>query len=113
MPGSLRSDEWEMGTSSVRVELTSWLGRYFGAERGGRAVVEREVADAATVKDLLEDLSSHNREFRDVLFDPGTGRMGRYMTVVLNGRLLELAGGLETELKPGDTVLLMAALAGG
>ena len=113
MPKSSRSDEREAGTSSVRVEVMSWLGRYFGAERRGHVVLEREMADGATVKDLLEEISSHNQEFRDVLFDSSTGRPGRYMTIVLNGRLLELAGGLETRLKPGDTILLMAALAGG
>ena len=99
--------------SSVCVEVMPWLSRYFGAEHHGHVVLEREVADGATVKDLLEEISSHNPEFRDVLFDVGTGRPGRYMTIVLNGRLLELAGGLETKLNPGDTILLLAALAGG
>ena len=106
-------EERQMGTIGVRVELMSWLSRYFGAERSGSVVIEREVADGATVKDLLEELSSDNEEFRDILFDSSTGRLGGYMTVALNGRLLELAGGLETKLKPGDTILLMAAIAGG
>ena len=99
--------------SRVRVEVMPWLSRYFGNGGRSRVVLERELTDGDTVKDLLEMLSLHNREFRDVLFDPGTGRPGRYMTIVLNGRLLELAGGLETKLKHGDTILLMAALAGG
>ena len=99
--------------SSVRVEVMPWLSRYFGAEHHGHVVLEREVADGTTVKELLEEISSHNREFRDVLFDSSTGRPGRYMTIVLTGRLLELTGGLETKLKPGDTILLLAALSGG
>ena len=99
--------------STVRVELMSWLSRYFGAERRGSVVLEKEMANGATVKDLLEELSSDNQEFRDILFDSSTGRPGGYMTIILNGRLLELAGGLETKLKSGDTILLMAALAGG
>jgi len=102
-----------MGTSAVRVELMSWLSRYFGAERSGSLVIEREVTDGATVKDLLEELSSDNQELRDILFDSNTGRPGGHMTIALNGRLLQLAGGLETKLKPGDTIVLMAALVGG
>ena len=103
----------ETGMSNVSVEVMPWLSRYFGTGHQGRVVLEREMPDGATVKDLLEEISSQNREFRDVLFDLRTGRPGRFMTIVLNGRLLELAGGLETKLKPGDTILLMAALAGG
>ena len=105
--------EAEVSVSSVRVEVMPWLSRYFGDEGRTRIVLERELTDGETVKDLLEKLSLHSREFREVLFDPGTGRPGRYMTIVLNGRLLELAGGLETKLKHGDTIMLMAALAGG
>ena len=99
--------------SRVCVEVMPWLSRYFGTEHHGHVVLEGEVADGTTVKDLLEEISSHNREFRDVLFDSDTGRQGRYMTIVLNGRFLELTGGLETKLKPDDTVLLLATLSGG
>ena len=102
-----------MGLNSVRVEVMPWLSRYFEAEGHGRIALEREIADGTTVRDLLEEISSYNQEFMDVLFDSSTGGLGRFMTIVLNGRLLELAGGLETKLKPGDTILLMAALAGG
>jgi len=99
--------------SRVRVEVMPWLSRYFGDEGRSRIVLERDLPDGDTVKDLLEMLSLHNREFRDILFHPVTGKPGRYMTIVLNGRLLELTGGLETKLKHDDTIILMAALAGG
>ena len=99
--------------ATVSVEVMPWLSRYFGAEHHGHVVLEREVGDGTTVKALLEEISAHRREFRDVLFDSSSGRLGRYMTIVLNGRLLELTGGLETKLKHGDTILLMAALSGG
>ena len=99
--------------SHVRLEVLPWLARYFGTEQSGRVVLEREVSDGTTVSDLLEDVTSQNQELQEVLFDTQTGRLTGYVTLILNGRLLELAGGLEAELRPGDTLRLMPTLAGG
>jgi len=97
----------------VRLEIMPGLSRYFGAERAGRLVLEREVSDRATVRDLLEGVASQNREFKEALFNAGTGNLAGHVTLILNGRFLELSGGLETKLKPGDTIRLMLAFTGG
>jgi molybdopterin converting factor small subunit len=97
----------------VRLEILAWLSRYFGVESSGRVVLEREVTQGTTVGDLLAELISQNRELRDVCFDPQSGRPTGHVTFVLNGRFLELAGGLEAELSPGDTIRLMPTLGGG
>jgi molybdopterin converting factor small subunit len=102
----------------VYLEIRPWLSRCFvpepsGSGRSGRVVLERETGVGATVGDLLEEIASENQELRGVLFDPQTGRLTGYVTLILNGRLLELAGGLEVELSPGDTLRLMPTLAGG
>ena len=99
--------------SSVRLEVMPWLSRYFGAERSGQVVLEREVSDGATVRDLLEEIASQNQEFNEVLFDAKTGSLAGHISVILNGRFLELAGGLEAKLRPGDTIRLMPAFSGG
>lgn len=99
--------------SHVRLEVLPWLTRYFGTEQSGRVVLEKELSDGTTVSDLLEDVTSQNQELKQVLFDTQTGRLTGYVTLILNGRLLELAGGLEAELEPGDTLRLMPTLAGG
>lgn len=102
----------------VQLEIMPWLSRYFapdqsGSGRSGRVVLQREIGDGATVSDLLADITSQSTEFGQVLFDAQTGRLTGYVTLILNGRLLELAGGLEAELKPGDTLRLLPTLAGG
>ena len=53
------------------------------------------------------------REVRKVLFEADTGRLAGYIALVLNGRFVELSGGLDTELKSGDTLRLMPGFSGG
>jgi len=98
---------------SVQIEVMPWLSRYLAAEGGGRVVLEREVSAGATVRDLLEEMTSQNQEFKAVVFDAETGRLAGYVGLILNGRFLELAGGLETRLKPGDVLRLMPGFSGG
>ena len=98
---------------SVKIEIMPWLSRYFAPGRYGRVTMERDVDEGATIRDLLEEIISDNREVREVLFEAGTGRLAGYIALVLNGRFVELSGGLDTELKPGDTLRLMPGFSGG
>jgi molybdopterin converting factor small subunit len=97
----------------VQLEIMPWLSRYFDAAQGGRTRLKREVRDGATVRDLLVEIASQDRELQAVLFDAQTGRLTPHISVVLNGRFLELAGGLDTELHTGDNLRLMLAMSGG
>ncbi|MAG35985.1 MAG: hypothetical protein CL878_07055 [Dehalococcoidia bacterium] len=97
----------------VRVEVMSWLSRYLDTGRPSRVILEQDVGDGTTVRQLLEEIASDNQEFREVLFDATTGRLSGHIGLILNGRFLELAGGLEAELKPGDVVRLMPGFSGG
>ena len=97
----------------VRLEIMPGLSHYLALERPGRVVLEKEVNDGATVRDLLEEISSRNPEFKETLFDAGTGNLAVHISLILNGSFLELTGGLEARLKPGDTIRLMLAFSGG
>ena len=97
----------------VHLEIMPWLSRYFEAERYGRVVLEKAVRDGTTVRALLEDICTGNPAFRDVLYDAKTGRLAGYIGVVLNGRFLELSGGLEAKVEPGDTIRVMPGFSGG
>ena len=104
--------------SRILVEVMPWLSRYFvpepsGPGHPGRVVLEWAMGDGDTVSDLLEEITSANQELREVLFDTQTGRLTGHVTLILNGRLLELAGGLEARMRTGDTLRLMPTLAGG
>ena len=95
------------------MEIMPGLSRYFAAEHSGRVILEREVSDGATIRDLLEDVASQNREFKEGLFNSKTGNLAGHLSLILNGRFLELSGGLEAGLKPGDTIRLMLGFSGG
>lgn len=99
--------------SSVQVEVLPWLSRYFASEDHGEVVLEKELHEGATVRDILEEMTAHNQEFREVLFDPKTGKLAGHVGLILNGRFLELAGGLDSKLKSGDTLQLMPGFTGG
>jgi hypothetical protein len=97
----------------VQLEIMPWLSRYFDAQRGGRVRLERAIGTDCTVRDLLQELVSENSELCEVLFDRRTGKLTPHVSVVLNGRFLELAGGLDAGLQPGDDLRLMLAMSGG
>ena len=98
---------------SVRLEIMPGLSRYFSGGSSGLLVLEREVSDGATVRDLLEEITAQNREYKGSPFNAGTGKPAGHLSVILNGRFLELSGGVEAELKPGDTIRLMLGFSGG
>ena len=98
---------------SVRLEIMPGLSRFFDAERSGLLVLERQVSDSATVRDFLEEIAAENRGFREGLFNARTGNLAGHISLILNGRFLELSGGLEAKLKPGDSIRLMLGFSGG
>ena len=97
----------------LHIEVMPWLSRYFGAERYERVILERKVSDGATIRDLLEEITSQHQASKEILFDSKTGKLAGHVSLILNGRFLELAGGMEAKLKPGDTIRLMPGFSGG
>ena len=65
----------------------------------------REVdADGATVRELLDDLMSRFPALEEQL---------PFANVYLEGEDVRTLDGLDTEVKPGSTVILLPAMAGG
>ena len=96
----------------VHLEILPWLSRYFSADPSTRAVLQTEVRDGSTIRDLLQEIASRNPAFGKTLFDEND-QVAVHISLILNGRLYELAGGLEAELRHGDTVRLLPAFSGG
>jgi molybdopterin converting factor small subunit len=91
----------------------SGLRRCFGVEGSERVVFDREVSEGTTVGNFIEAVASLDQGFQRAIFDGTTGTLAGHVWVILNGRLLELSGGLETRLKEGDTIRLIAGIGGG
>ena len=91
--------------AGVSVELAGALARIAGEKR-----VTMEAGPLGEVLDSLA--SSHDKEFRDRLFDDG-GRPRRFINIYVNGRDYRFLDKLDTVLREGDIVALLPAVSGG
>ena len=70
------------------------------------------VAAGTSVQSLLEQLVEADQRYR-LLYEADAGRLPEHVEVVLNDRVLDLQGGLQARLSPGDTLTFLPAHAGG
>ena len=97
----------------VHVEILPWLSDRISAQHAGRLTLTQEVTEGATARQVLEALAADNQRFREVVFSDRSGRLAGHIMLLRNGRLIELAGGMEAELGPGDTLRLIPGFSGG
>jgi sulfur-carrier protein len=76
---------------------------------GGAKEVE---AEGATVGELLHSLAAKHPETKGQLFSED-GQLNRYVNVYLNDEDVRVLEGLDTAAKPGDTIMILPAMAGG
>lgn len=109
-----RASGWKNNVH-VEIEFLAWLGEQLGgpAYRARPLLWRAEIDAGETVGTLFARLAGTNETFRRLVFDPERGRVDELLMVVLNDRLLDLAGGLEARLRDGDRLAVLAALAGG
>jgi molybdopterin synthase sulfur carrier subunit len=73
--------------------------------------VREIVAEGDTVRDLLDDLMGQFPTLRRQLVEEGD--LAPYVNVYVEGEDVRTLEGLETEVRPGSTVTLLPAMAGG
>ncbi len=90
---------------AVTVKLPTILRKH----AGGEAKVE---AQGTTLRELLDDLeSSYPGITKNVLADDGG--LHRFINVYVNDEDVRYLGALETEVKDGDVLSILPAVAGG
>jgi molybdopterin synthase sulfur carrier subunit len=90
---------------SVQIKLPTILRKHANNE-------PRVDADGATLRELLKDLESRYPGItKNVMTDDGG--LHRFVNVYVNDEDVRYLGSLETELKDGDTVSILPAVAGG
>jgi molybdopterin synthase sulfur carrier subunit len=77
-------------------------------QAGGQREV---VAEGDNVRDLLEDLLGRFPGLRTQLVEDGD--IAPFVNVYVEGEDVRTLDGLETEVTPGSTVILLPAMAGG
>ncbi|MDX6699269.1 MAG: sulfur-carrier protein [Solirubrobacteraceae bacterium] len=78
------------------------------AVTGGDAEAE---VDGATVGEVLDALFDRYEELRDRICQDGTLR--RFVNVYVSGEDIRFLSGLDTEVRPGQDVKILPAVAGG
>ncbi len=74
---------------------------------------QRELAvDGATVAEVIQNIESRYPGFRAQIMDQ-QGQLHRFVNIYLNDEDIRYLGGAETQLKDGDQVSILPALAGG
>ena len=90
---------------SVTVKLPTILRKFSGNEA-------RVGADGTTLAEVLKDLESRYPGItKNVVSDDGG--LHRFINVYVNDEDVRYLGSLETEVKEGDTVSILPAVAGG
>jgi sulfur-carrier protein len=79
------------------------------ASVGGAKEVE---AEGGNVGDVLRALAEQHPETQSQLFSEG-GELNRYVNVYLNDEDVRVLNGLDTEVGPQDTIVILPAMAGG
>ena len=101
--------------AAVRLELHGFLAdrlATLGQRRGTRVLLEARLDGTESVARLMERLVQADARYA-LLFDPQARRLPEHVEAVLNDRVLDLQGGLQAELHPGDVLTFIPAHAGG
>ena len=88
----------------TRVRIPPTLREQTGGER-------EVVAEGGTVRDLLDDLMGRFPALRTQLVEDGD--LAPFVNVYLEGEDVRTLDGVDTEVRPGSTVILLPAMAGG
>jgi molybdopterin converting factor small subunit len=97
----------------VRVEVLPWLSELVNGTIAGRAVLEEELPDGASLRTLLELLRGRHDQLSSMVYDGRGRRLTGHAEVAVNGVLYDQTGGLDSPLHDGDTVSFLPGIAGG
>jgi molybdopterin converting factor small subunit len=97
----------------VEVDTVAWVTRYVGGNGSDRIGFDLALAPGDTVRTVLRRLSQRFPQLQHALWDAASGELGEHIEVVVNGAILGVRHGLDSQLKDGDRVLLFGQYMGG
>jgi molybdopterin synthase sulfur carrier subunit len=92
-------------TPEVQVRVTAVLSKLVG---GSKTVP----ASGGTVRAILDDIDARFPGFKGQMYGED-GKIQRFVNIYLNDEDIRYTGGPDTQVKPGDTLDILPALAGG
>ncbi len=101
------------GVFKVSVELMAWATTFVGGDGSDRKHLEVDAFPGDTVRAVLKRLSARHPALDKALWHEGTDALSEHLEVAVNDALLGIHHTLESEVKAGDTILLMGQYMGG
>jgi len=101
------------GTASatIPVEVASWITKFVGGDGSGRRVLEEPLTAGATVRSVLAAVSARFPELQRALWHGK--ELGEHIEVLVNDAVLGVEHTLDSPLRPGDQITLLAQFMGG
>jgi molybdopterin converting factor small subunit len=96
----------------IQVTFCAWPPNIFGNERSS-VTLEEHIDEGGTFQDFLNHLVRSYPALKDTLIDPATEQLYDEIVAIVNGRFLDLIGGMQTHLKDGDRIEFFPCLPGG
>lgn len=97
----------------VQIDTVAWVTRYVGGSGSDRIGFDLVLELGDTVRTVLRRLSARFPQLQGALWDAASGELGEHIEVVVNGAILGIRHGLDSELKDGDRILLFGQYMGG
>lgn len=97
----------------VTIEAIAWVAGLVGGTSSSRVRITEPISHGETVRSVLARLSARYPALRSALWNRGSAELGEHIEVLVNGRFLEAAAGIDQALSAGDSIVLVGQFAGG
>jgi molybdopterin converting factor small subunit len=97
--------------TTVPVEIVGWPTRFVGGDGATRRLFEEPLADGGTVRSVLRGLSGRFPDLEAALWHGPD--LGEHIEILVNDAVLGIDHDIDSPLKPGDRIALLAQFMGG
>jgi molybdopterin converting factor small subunit len=97
----------------VIIKVPPFFASALDPDSSGWFIVETDVVEKMTIRELLTGIAINNPVFRQTIFNPDDGNLNDQIDIVLNQKFLPFPHALETKLIDGDIIILLPVLSGG
>lgn len=92
----------------IKVRLMGVLRRGCGKDE-----VQVDLSEGSSLRDAILKLIENERALRDLILDPELKDPRPNTIILINGREMNVLGGLKTEIKDGDEITIIPVVHGG
>ena len=97
----------------VTVEMVAWVTNLVGGDGSRRKMFDEAISPGATVRTVLQGLSDRYPTLRDVLWDPASHDLSDHIQILVNDAFMDVTHGLDSPVRGGERITLLAQYAGG